>query len=220
MTRKLTLVAASLSLGLGAGGVAFAADNDLTGTLMSVDAGAHQLALTDGGAFSVDSSIGLDGFKPGDRVVISWAPAGEGREVVAIAPAGSMAIVGKIKSADEGSRMITLASGRSFTLARDVKIGGLKAGDRVMVTWDRAGKGEEALSVSPVGGQDATAAIKAIDEGARTIALADGSSYQVAKDVHLGGLKVGDVVMIQWNETGGVRQAFDVIPSDANGGKS
>lgn len=58
--------------------------------------------------------------------------------------------------------------------------------------------------------QQATGTVKAFDAKARTIELADGTTYMVPKTFKNPGLKAGERVSISWQLTGDVKNAESV----------
>ncbi|WP_347313216.1 DUF1344 domain-containing protein [Defluviimonas sp. SAOS-178_SWC] len=214
------LSASAAALLLSTAGIAFASDMDTTGTIKSLDAAARHVALTNGMEFSVPETVHFEGVRPGDVVVINWSQTGQKRQALSISPAGGMAATGVVKAESVEGKTLTLENGVTYSLADGVTAGGLKPGDRVMVTWDKVGTTFQALSVSPLTHEDVTAAVKSVSVEGKTITLADGTSYTVADGVPLGGYKPGDLVTVIWDQNGGGgRQALDIMPTDDMGGK-
>lgn len=83
---KTRLLATLAFVTFAAAGAAFAA-TDLTGTVKSVDPMTHTITLADGSSFAVDEGIALDGYRPGDKVMLSWVLEGTTHQVVTLAPA-------------------------------------------------------------------------------------------------------------------------------------
>ena len=53
--------------------------------------------------------------------------------------------------------------------------------------------------------------IKALDAGAMTLTLADGSVYNLAKAIKIASLKVGEKVKITWTKVGKLDEASAVV---------
>ena len=62
----------------------------------------------------------------------------------------SQQLTGTIKSIDPASHMLSLNDGKSFTLGNGVSDRGLKAGQKVQVTYDSAGGANTATMVKKV----------------------------------------------------------------------
>jgi|APTNR8051073442_1049403.scaffolds.fasta_scaffold56887_1 Ni/Co efflux regulator RcnB len=62
------LVAASLALTP----MAFAATQNATGTIKSIDAKTHTLILADGSSYVLPANFKAENFKPGQKVHVSW----------------------------------------------------------------------------------------------------------------------------------------------------
>lgn len=65
------LLPAIVVAGLAFGGAAFAA-TDTTGTIKAIDAKAMTVTLDDGTVYYFPATVKLDGFKVGEKVMISW----------------------------------------------------------------------------------------------------------------------------------------------------
>jgi hypothetical protein len=76
--------------------------------------------------------------------------------VAAVLASGSVAFAavkhttGKVKSYDGTSMSLVLADGSTFTLPKTFKDPGLKAGEKVRVSWDMNGKNKIAEAVKIV----------------------------------------------------------------------
>lgn len=72
-----------LALGLGLAGAAFAA-TDTSGTIKAIDAKALTVTLEDGTVFYLPAGFKLDGFKVGEKVMVTWDMMGDKHEVSAM----------------------------------------------------------------------------------------------------------------------------------------
>lgn len=72
---------------------------------------------------------------------------------VALLASGSMAfaavkhMTGTVKTIDATAKSLVLADGSTFTLSKTFKNPGLKAGEKVSVSWDMSGKNKVAEAV-------------------------------------------------------------------------
>ena len=66
------LIPAVLAASLAFGGAVFAATSDATGTIKALDAKAMTVTLADGTVYYFGAGVKLDGFKVGEKVMISW----------------------------------------------------------------------------------------------------------------------------------------------------
>ncbi len=65
------LIPATLAVGLGLSGAAFAATTS-TGTVKAVDVAKHMLTLDDGTVYMLPTKFKDPGLKPGEKVSVSW----------------------------------------------------------------------------------------------------------------------------------------------------
>jgi ribosomal protein L21E len=190
-----------------------------TGVVQSVQQGAS-VTLQDGTVYTLtDDSMSHEvtgGFLPGDAVTIHWTMDGPAHDILAISPDFSGMMTGVIAAVDDGARSVTLDNGTSYSFNHDdgaaYDLTDYKVGDMVAIVPGPDGSGR---SIAPVFVSGMSGAVKAIDMGARTVTLADGTVFHFDDDTgaELAGFRVGDMVRIETHMVGGQHWATAISPA-------
>lgn len=125
-----------------------ATSGNTVGVIKSVDRATNTVMLENGKTYSFSKSdknmSALSGLKAGDRAHIVWSGSGNMMNGQAISPASaSTTDSGAIKAIDMAAMVVTLEDGNTYRFdnseAHRGMFAGLKAGDKVTVTWAEAG---------------------------------------------------------------------------------
>ena len=84
MMRKTIFPTITLVAALVTAGAAMAAPSVTMGTIKALDAKAHTVTLADGTTYQLPKDFKAEGFKPGEKVKITWEMKGKAHEASAM----------------------------------------------------------------------------------------------------------------------------------------